>query len=193
MRSVIIPRATVTTPPSKEPIALSEARAHVELGANNVDHDSILLLHIAAARQQWERDTGKCLITRSMQLKMPSIWDGFEFSDSPVTAITSIRYYPVDTIATLSTDIYELDASTSTLRLKYNQVWPSWADRWDAWEINFTAGQHADSSTVPAIDKQAMLLYVGYLFRGNRGDDDRPNDLRAYELLVARHMRSSYP
>jgi uncharacterized phiE125 gp8 family phage protein len=163
------------------------------MASSNTDHDVLLSHHIAAAREQWERDTGKCLISRTMRLVVPNIYDNLQLPDRPATAINSIRFYPNDTIETLSTAVYQLDTYTSTLRLGYNQVWPSWAERWDAWEINYTAGDHADSTSVPNIDKAAILLYVGYLFRGNRGDDDRPNDLRAYEALVHRHMRSTYP
>lgn len=191
--STITPRSTVVTPPVTEPVTIHEAKRHVELAASNTDHDVLLFQQITAAREQWERDTSQCLIARTLQLKLANVTDGLRLPDRPVTAISSIRFYPSTTIETLSTDIYELDTSTSTLRLKYNQVWPSWSERWDAWEINYTAGEHTDSTSVPAICKQAILLYVGYLFRGNRGDDDRPNDLRAYEALVARHMRSNYP
>lgn len=188
-----VPRSVVVTPPATEPVTIHEAKRHCEIASTNTDHDVLLYGHIVAAREQWERDTGMALISRTMRLVMPDIYDTLQFAERPVTAITSIRYYPLDTIETLPSSIYQLDTSTSTLRLGYNQVWPSWADRWDAWEINYTVGSHADSTTVPAIAKQAMLLYVGYLFRGNRGDDDRPNDLRAYEALVHRHMRSTYP
>ena len=128
-----------------------------------------------------------------MQIVMSDLCDGWKFPEPPVVSIDSIRFYPNDTIETLDSSIYQLDSASSVFRIGYQQVLPSWADRWDAWEINYTAGEHADASTVPAIDKQAMLLYVGYLFRGNRGDDDRPNDLRAYEALVTRYMRSCYP
>ena len=191
--STITPRSTVVTAPVTEPVTIHEVKRHVELAASNTDHDALLLQQMTAAREQWERDTAQCLIARTLQLKLANVTDGLRLPDRPATAITSIRFYPSTTIETLSTDIYELDTSTSTLRLKYNQVWPSWSDRWDAWEINYTAGEHTDSTSVPAISKQAILLYAGYLFRGNRGDDDRPNDLRAYEALVARYMRSTYP
>lgn len=189
----IVPRSVVVTPPVTEPLTIHEVKRHVEIASSDTAHDATLSQYIQAAREQWERDTSQALIGRTLRLVMGYIDDGLRFPERPVTAITSIRFYPLDTIETLSSSIYQLDTATSTLRLAYNQVWPSWADRWDAWEINYTAGQHTDSTSVPSIDKQAMLLYVGYLFRGNRGDDDRPNDLRAYEALVARHMRSTYP
>lgn len=186
-------RRSIVTPPAAEPVTLAEAKAHVELAANNTDHDTTLNRNIEAARQQWERDTSQALIERGMQIVLANIQDGWQFPERPVVSIDSIRYYPNDTIQTLDSAVYQLDSVNSILHLAYNQVWPSWAERWDAWEINYTAGEHTSASTVPAIDKQAILLYVGYLFRGNRGDDDRPNDLRAYEALVLRHMRSTYP
>lgn len=186
-------RSVVVTPPATEPVTIHEAKRHCEIASTNTDHDVLLFSHIVAAREQWERDTGMAFISRTMQLVTPKLYDKLQFAERPVTAITSIRYYPSTTIATLSNDVYALDVANSMIRLKYGQNWPAVLDRWDAWEINYTAGSHTDSTTVPAIAKQAMLLYVGYLFRGNRGDDDRPNDLRAYEALVHRHMRSTYP
>lgn len=193
MSQRVTPRSVVVTPPASEPIAIAEARRHVELASGNTSHDDSLNQYIAAARQQWERDTGKAIIRRTMRLVVPNIYDGLQLPERPITEITSIRFYPNDTIETLGSSVYQLDSATSTIRLGYNQVWPSWAERWDAWEINYLAGEHTSSANVEEIDKQAILLYMGYLFRGNRGDDDRPNDLRAYEALVLKHMRSTYP
>lgn len=188
------PRSVVITQPAAEPLTIYEARRQVELASTDTTHDSLLLQNIAAARLQWEHDTGQFLISRSMRLTLSGI-EEIHFPQRPVTAITSINFYAGESASpeVMASTIYQLDTATSTLRLAYQQVWPSTADRWDAVEINYTAGAHANSTTVPAIDKQAMLLYVGYLFRGNRGDDDRSNDLKAYEALVARHMRSTYP
>lgn len=186
-------RSVVVTPPATEPLTIHEAKRHVEIAATNTDHDVILFGHLTAAREQWERDTGKVLISRSMRMTAPCLRE-MQFDIRPVTAISSITYYDGDnTLQTLSSSLYQLDTADGRLKQSYLQTWPTSIDRWDAWQINYTAGEHSDSTTVPSIDKQAMLLYVGYLFRGNRGDDDRPNDLRAYEALVHRHMRSTYP
>jgi len=186
-------KSVTVTPPATEPLTIHEAKRHVEIAATNTDHDVILFGHLTAAREQWERDTNKFLVSRTMRLTMPDIGE-MSFSDSPVTAITSITYFDsADATTTLPETVYALDVANGRLKLKKNQVFPAYSDRWDAWQINYTVGEHEDSTTVPAIDKQAMLLYVGYLFRGNRGDDDRSNDLRAYEALVHRHMRSTYP
>jgi len=79
------------------------------------------------------------------------------------------------------------------VHLKYQQYWPTAiVDRWDAVEVIYVAG-YTSARRVPAIAKQAMLLLVGYYFDANRGDNDRSNDLQAYERLVSRFMRSTYP
>ena len=182
------------TEPATEPLTIHDAKRHVELASSDTNHDALLLQYITAAREQWERDTSQILISRTMRLTLPYI-SQMRFPERPVVSISSILFWAGESLTqeTMATSIYQLDTATSTLRLGYQQVWPSTAERWDAIEINYVAGLHADSVTVPAIDKQAMLLYIGYLFRGNRGDDDRTNDLRAYEALVQRHMRSTYP
>jgi hypothetical protein len=111
----------------------------------------------------------------------------------PIQSVSSFTYYDsVNTLQTLSTSIYSLDAQSRAIRLTWNESWPVLAIRWDAVAITYVAG-HTDRSLIPAIAKQAMLLLIGYYGFGNKGDNDRPNDLRAYENLVLKFMRSSYP
>lgn len=186
-------RAAEVTPPAAEPLSLAEVRAHVELAATDTNHDTELERAIEDARQQWERDTGEHFIQRSMRLTLDCL-EEMRFPHRPVTAIGSIKYYDTgNTQQTLSTSVYQLDTANNRLRLAYDQSWPAYAGRWDAIEINYTLGSHSSDSDVPAIAKRAMLLLVGYYFRANKGDDDRAYDLQAYERLVAKHMRSTYP
>lgn len=146
-----------------------------------------------AAREQWEKDTSEFYIRRTMRLTLDCL-DEFRFPHRPIYSISSITYYDTDNAQqTLATSVYELDANDGYVRLKYEQEWPDTAVRWDAVQVNYTLGEHEDSTSVPAVAKQAMLLLVGYYFDANRGDNDRPNDQRAYERLVAKYMRSSYP
>ena len=188
-----IARPTVITEPATEPITIHEAKRQVELASSDTNHDTALLLIIQQAREQWEHDTQEFFITRTMRLTL-NVLDEMQFPHRPVTAMSSIKYYDLNnTQQTLSSAVYQLDSVNSRLRLAYNQTWPVYIDRWDSIEINYTLGTHTDSTTVPAAAKQAMLLLVGYYFSGNRGDDDRPNDMRAYESLVRKYMRSTYP
>lgn len=186
-------RATVVTGPVTEPVTIHDAKRQVQLAASDTNHDVSLLQYIAQAREQWEHDTQEYFIARSMRLTLSCIKE-MNFPHRPVTAISAIKYYDLNNSQqTLSSSVYQLDAVNSRLRLAYDQSWPTYLDRWDAIEINYTLGAHTDSTTVPAAAKQAILLLVGYYFAGNRGDDDRANDQRAYEHLVRKYMRSSYP
>lgn len=186
-------RPTVTTEPATEPITIHEAKAHVNIASTDTAHDALLYTYMQAARQQWERDTQEHFISRSVRVRLPYFYE-VEFSHRPVTAISSITYYDTgNSSQTLSTNIYELDADEGMLRLKYLQTFPATCDRWDAVTINYTLGSHSNSTTVPPVAKQAMLLLVGYYFDKNRGDNDGQYDMRAYESLVHKYMRSTYP
>lgn len=188
-----VPKPRITVAPSVEPLSLNEAKKQVNFPSDDSTHDAEFASIIEAARQQWENDTGEHLVQQTWELKLPYLCE-FCFPHRPVTSITSIQYYDSgNTTQTLSTDVYELDLSRSAVRLKYLEDWPTTSDRWDASTVTYVLGSHSASSTVPAVAKRAMLLLVGYYFDANRGENDRPNDLAAYERLVARYMRSSYP
>lgn len=175
-----------------EPLTIYEAKKQVEVASDDNYHDADLLKNIEAARHQWERDTSTYYIQRTMRLTLPSLYE-FMFSERPVTAITSITYYDQgNTQQTLAATEYQLDTAENSLRLAYGKTWPSTTKRWDAVQVNYTLGGHVDSTTVPSIAKSAMLLLVGYYFE-QRGDSDRFSDLRAYESLVKKNMRSTYP
>jgi uncharacterized phiE125 gp8 family phage protein len=111
----------------------------------------------------------------------------------PIQSVTHVKYYDdLNTLQTLSTSLYSVDLAERTIRLNWNITWPTTYIRWDAVQVTFVAGNTA-LSAVPAIAKQAMLLLITYYHFGNRGDNDRPNDMRSYEALVRRYMRSTYP
>lgn len=188
-----VPRPQITVGPTVEPITLAEAKKQCEIAASDSFHDAQLAGFIEAARQQWESDTGEHYIQQTWEIKLPYLCE-FSFPHRPVSSITSIQYFDSgNTTQTLATSVYELDVARSALRLKYLQYWPTTSDRWDASTVTYVLGNHSSSSTVPAIAKSAMLLLVGYYWLKNRGDYDSLNDLRSYELLVAKNMRSSYP
>jgi hypothetical protein len=95
-------------------------------------------------------------------------------------------------LQTLSTSLYSVDLKERAIRLNWNITWPTTYIRWDAVQVQYVAG-NSTISAVDAIAKQAMLLLITYYQFGNRGDNDRPNDLRAYESLVRRYLRAGYP
>jgi uncharacterized phiE125 gp8 family phage protein len=194
MTSTQISQVEVVTAPSLEPITSAEAKRQLFIATSDTTHDDDITRTIQVVREQWEHDTDSAVLTQTLRVTAP-VWGGcaIYLPKRPIQSITSITYYDAANVQqTLSTDIYSLDARARAVRLKLDQVWPTVASRWDAIAITYVAG-YTSQALVPAVAKQAMLLLVGYYFDANRGDNDRPNDERAYERLATRYQRSSYP
>lgn len=191
-------KASLSVEPAGEPVSLTLAKKHLEVSGS--DHDAQIAHLIEAARRQWEHDTSRYSINQTWVLKLDMFYE-LRFNEQPVSSISSITYYDTaNSSQTLSTDIYELDAAAGALRLKADQEWPGTYERWDAVTITYVVGGNADNSTVSSLDVQAMLLLVGYYFENrdmygmtdiNMGD--ATGKISAYEALVRRACRSSYP
>ena len=178
-----------------EPLSLKEARKQLELPDSDDAHDVHLYRLIRMAREQWEHDTDSAVLTQSLTMYLDDFsGDCICLPKKPIQSVTTIKYYDsTNAQQTLSTNIYSLDAPSRKVWLAYQQQWPNTlGDRWDNVEVIYVAG-YTSQRLVPAIAKQAMLLLVSYYFDANRGDNDRSNDLQAYERLAARFMRTSYP
>lgn len=121
-------------------------------------------------------------------------YDEIYLPKRPIASITSVKYYDTSNVQqTLATTVYGLDAASRAVRLKHLQDWPTTVlDRWDTWEITYVCG-YASASLVPAISKQAMLLLVGKYFENRDMLIGATYTDRAYEALVAKFIRSSYP
>lgn len=187
-------RTTVTTQPVLEPLSLTQIRKHLEIAQSDDAHDAQLVDLLHAAREQWEHDTDSAVLTQTLQLKLDCLPPCIKLPKRPIQSVTSIAYYDsANASQTLSTSLYSLDAANRMIHQAYQQVWPGYASRWDAVTVTYVAGYSAQY-LVPAIAKQAMLLLIGYYFE-NR--DMLANDIvysrAAYEALVLRFMRSSYP
>lgn len=187
-------RPELVTAPTLRPVTLEQARTQVFLASDDTTHDTELADIIDVAAEQWESDTDSILMSRSLRVYLEVFDDDEIYLPSrPIQSITSVLYYDdSDTQRTLATSVYDLDKGARAVRLKWSQVWPSTSIRWDAAQINYVAG-YSTAAEVPNIAKRAVLLLVGYYFAANRGDNDKPQDMRAYERLVQHHLRSTYP
>jgi len=187
-------RPTVVTGPTAEPVTLAEVKKQLFLAESDTASDAELVSRIQAAREQWEHDTDSYLLTQTLSVTAESFRGrDIVLPGKPLQSVTHVKYYDdVETLQTLSTSLYSVDLQTQAVRLNWNITWPTTYIRWDAVQVEFVVG-NTSLSAVPAIAKQAILLLITYYHFANRGDNDRPNDLRAYENLVKRYMRSTYP
>lgn len=187
-------RTTVTTQPVLEPLSLPQIRKHLEIAQSDDAHDAQLVDLLRAARQQWEDDTDSAILTQTLQLKLDRLPWQIKLPKRPIQSVTSISYFDSANVSqTLSASLYSLDAANRAIHTAYNQTYPSTATRWDAVTITYVAGYSAQH-LVPEIAKQAMLLLIGYYFE-NRDMliNNVTSNRAAYEALVLRYMRSSYP
>lgn len=187
-------RPTVVTGPTSEPVTMQEAKRQLFIAETDTSHDEEVVHLVQAAREQWEHDTDSSMLTQTLRVTAERL-SGREIKlpSRPLQSVTSVTYYDSEDVSqTLATSVYSVDTSSERIVLKWNQSWPTLAIRWDAVTITYVAG-NTNRSAIPSIAKQAMLLLIGYYGFGNRGDNDRPNDFRAYQMLVQKFMRSSYP
>lgn len=192
--STEVSRPTVVTGPASEPVTLAEAKRQLFLAESDTSNDAELVSRIQAAREQWEHDTDSQLLTQTLSVTAEA-FGGREIylPGKPIQSVSFVKYYDdANTLQTLSTSLYSFNAPDREIELNWNSTWPTTSIRWDAVQIQFVAG-NTSLSAVPAIAKQAILLLITYYHFGNRGDNDRPNDLRAYDALVRRYMRAGYP
>ena len=187
-------RWTVTVDPVTEPVTIHEVKRQLNLSPTDTAHDVHLAGKIISAREQFEHDTSLYLVKRTVTLQTRML-EEIQLPHRAVNAVTSITYYDASNVSqTLSSGIYQLDAARGQVKLAYDQTWPSTVDRWDAVTYTYQLGSHDNSTTVPGWCKSAILLLVANEFE--QPDMMSPAYTQqqvAYERLITRFMRSTYP
>lgn len=181
----------IVTPPASEPVTIAEAKAQLHIGASDDSHDLELAAMIAAAREEWERDTSTALITRTIEHRLPRFVDTVLLTVRPAIAITSVTY--VDSAGatqTVAAADYYLDIDE--VRFKPAFTRPLIEDRSEAVKITYTAGYGIDSRFCPEMDRMAIKLSLANRFE-DRDMISASGERKAYEALVAKKMRPSYP
>lgn len=179
--------------PTFEPVTLAEAKSHLRIAKTNEEHHNDLDRLIQVAREAFESDTNYVLSTGTYTVKFECFPDEDELQlpIRPVSSITSLTYVDsAGTVQTFSSAYYSLNQyeSMPTLQLVYPNVWPSTRGYENDNVLTFVAG-YTTAALIPAQAKQAILLKIEQLFDGD------PKGLveRAYEWIVKKYARSSYP
>lgn len=160
-----------------EPVSVAEAKQQANY--EDDDQDQNFAVFVKAAREMYERDTQRALLTQSWQLSLDCFPDDvIELRRCPVSAVTSITYLDdAGASQTLSTDIYQVDVHNEPARItrKYNKTWPSTYPQAGAVTVSFTVGYGSTVESVPATAKMAIRLLAAHWFNnreavGNFGD-----------------------
>lgn len=151
------------TPPSSEPISLSEAKGHLRVDAS--DEDSYISGLIVAARQFIELQTQRALITQTWKLSL----DQFPTNKTVYIPLSSLRlvegityYDTTGATQTLPATDYYVDSDNDPGRVVLVDTVATY-DRPSAVQIQFQAG-YGSAADVPQAIKQAMLLLIGHWY-----------------------------
>lgn len=170
---------TVTTAPTLEPVSLEEAKLFCRI--DSPDFDGVLKREITAARQRFERVTGRAVVTQTWRLTLDRFPDGcqspvtdgvqFVLPGGRVASVTSITY--VDTAEatqTVSSSDYRVDTDQIPCRIEpaYGEDWPVALEITGSVKVLYVVGVAV--TAVPDEYKTAILHAVAYAF-------DRPGEM----------------
>lgn len=151
----------VITPPTTEPVSLSEAKAHLRVDFSQDDTE--ISFFIVAAREQAEAMTRRTLAVTGYELVLPAFPAVIELPRPPLVEVQSIAYLDADgDEQTLSADGYRVDSSSLLPRVYPVDDWPETEERSDAVRVRYSAG--FTPTTIPASVKAWILLIVGSLY-----------------------------
>jgi len=172
----------VVTPPSTYPISLSEAKLHLRV--SSTEEENRITALIKSATDWVEAYLRRQLITSTWDLFLDDFSDVIYIEKSPVTTLSTIKYYDgSNVLQTLSSSYYnaDLDSEPSRVQEAYGYTWPTVYDRFNAVQIRFIAG-YANAASVPDTIKDGIYLLITHLF-DNRGDEARRVPRVIYDVL----------
>ena len=156
---------TRTSDPAREPIALSDARAHLRVEED--DEDAHIAGLIAAARDWAEGFTRRAFITQTWELHLDGFPKCIRVPRPPLQSVTSIQYVDSAGVSqTLSTSVYtvDTDAEPGLIYPAYSQTWPTTRQIPKSVTVTFVAGYGADPADVPDPIRHAIKLHVSRLY-----------------------------
>ena len=153
-------------------VTLSEAQSHLRVDGS--DEDALISALIATAQQEIENETGRKLLTQTLELWLDD-WpagDAIELPYPPLASVTSVKYYDTANVeATLANSAYYVDTHSAPGRivLNYGQDWPATTLRpANGVCVTYVAGWLVVSDVPPQL-VAAVKLLVAWLYE-NRGD-----------------------
>lgn len=151
-----------TVAPTEEPIALEDAKAHLNIDAD--DKDATLVRMISGVRAYVEQYLNRGLLTQTWKMTLDAFVDELDLPmAAPLRSVTSVKYYDTaGVLQTLATTYYHVDTVSQPGRivLAPTQIWPTvQAQRTRPVEITYVVGW--DLASIPGDILDAMYLLIG--------------------------------
>lgn len=152
------------TPPTSEPVTLTEAKAHLRVSTSS--EDTPIGLMITAAREYVELYTGVSLMTRTWALTLGAFADPIELPRGPVASIDAVEYVDANgDPQTIDAADYELDVASTPAQLVRADgfSWPELGATANAVTVTYTAGMDTFPTEFTDL-KLAILLMIGHFY-----------------------------
>lgn len=157
----------ITSPPSVEPLSLSDVKAHLRI--DGTADDILLGSLILTSRLHIEAALGLALITQGQKWtidRWPEEGRVVALPVRPVQSISSISI--IDAMGAplvVVPETYELDGAAIPARIiRKGAVWPGAGQDFLGIEVDLVAGFGNAASDVPEPIRQALLLLVAHWF-----------------------------
>lgn len=162
----------VITPPTVEPITISDVKAQLGIQADDTGSDAIISRRITEARQWAEDYMQRALITRTLEIRLNDFphrcgfgSDAIQLPFPDLLTVVSVKYIDLNgTEQTISSADYVVDTYNTIGRVRpvYGVAWPYPRAEENAVRIQYTCGYGATALSVPALIREALLLLVGH-------------------------------
>lgn len=162
-----VAQVVVITPPTEEPVTLTEAKLHMR-----VDHDeddTLIAALVQGAREQVEAMSRRALVTQTLELRLAG-WPGSDailLPRPPLATVTSVKYTDTDNVEqTFASSNYTAHTAPEPggVWLRSGKGWPSASlAPGPSIAVRYTAGYGARTA-VPQCYKQAILLLAAHWY-----------------------------
>lgn len=164
MRS-LTPVEHLITGPTYEPLDLEETKKALSW-TSDLD-DTLIDTWISTARQRFEQQTGRQLMTATWEAWLDAFPCVIELPKAPLISVVSIKYVDADgALTTLDPSAYSVKAPQGPqgdrgwIEPAYGATWPSTRDESGAVRVRYTAGYGSAQGDVPELVRSGLYLLL---------------------------------
>ena len=205
MRGVIDTMDSLIAGPTVEPLDLEEVKKQRRFG-NLTTLDTLFDLWISGARQYYEEQTGRQLITATWEYWLDAFpaQTAIELPHPPLQAVLSVKYDDGDGVEqTWDVANYRVIAPSGDraprgrIVLAAGASWPTTLVQQAAVRIRYLAGYGDAPGSVPELDQHVLMTLVGHFHRYGEAVQDAKNALTdlpvGAKLIMQARRLSSLP
>ncbi len=161
-------RLTLTVPPEKYPVSVTQANLHLRLEGDEATADKPLVQAlIRAATDAAQNFTKRQFITATYEIRFDSFPWEITLPRPPLQSIVSIKYIDLDgNEQTVPAADYQVDQYSTIGRVVpvSGKSWPSTKDQLNAVVVEFKAGYGDERDDIPEQIRAAIRLTLGHLY-----------------------------